>query len=53
MVLDHDRDIESLKSWRSELRGAMQLVKLTLGASLVSGVVAVLALVGLIAGALK
>jgi len=53
MILDHDRDIDSLKAWRNELRGALALVKLTLGASLVSGIVAVLALVGLVAGALR
>lgn len=53
MVLGHDKDIESLKAWRSELRGALSLMKLTLGASLVSGLLAVLAIVSMAAGALK
>jgi hypothetical protein len=51
MVLSHDADIESLKAWRNELRGALALVKLTLGASLVSGLLATLALGALLANA--
>lgn len=51
MVLQHDADIESLKAWRSELRGALALVKITLGTSLVSGLLAVIALAALIANA--
>ena len=50
MVLSHDRDIAALKAWRSELRGALALVKVTLGTSLVSGILAVLALAALVAG---
>jgi hypothetical protein len=53
MVLQHDVDIEALKQWRNELRGAMQLVKVTLGTSLLSGILAVLALGALLAGAVR
>ena len=48
MVLEHDADIESLKRWRSELRGALALVKITLGTSLVTGILAVIALLDLL-----
>lgn len=51
MVLGHDRDIDDLKAWRNELRGAMGLVRITLGASLVSGVLAVLTIGALLANA--
>jgi hypothetical protein len=48
MLLRHDRDIEVLKLWRSELRGAMQLVKITMGTSLISGALAAIALADLL-----
>lgn len=51
MVLGHDVDIEALKAWRNEIRGAMALVKLTLGASLVSGLLAILSIAALLANA--
>lgn len=53
MVLAHDRDIDDLKIWRNELAGAMKLLKLTLGANIATGILAVLAIVGLISGAMK
>ena len=48
MVRQHDSDIEALKAWRSELRGALALVKITLGTSLVTGILAVIALLDLL-----
>lgn len=53
MVLDHDRKIDSLMSWRSELRGAMALVKITLGASIVSGLVSIITIFALLSGQTK
>lgn len=44
MLLDHDRRIDSLDLWRAELRGAMALMKLALGTSVLSAVVSILAL---------
>lgn len=38
MVLDHDRRLDAIDIWRAELRGAMQLVRLTFGVSLLSAV---------------
>jgi hypothetical protein len=48
MVLRHDADIEALKMWRSELRGAMQLIKITMGTSIISGLLAAIALADLL-----
>jgi len=53
MVLLHDVEIEELKEWRSEMRGALALVKLTLGTSLVTGMLAILTLSGHLAGYAK
>lgn len=53
LIKEHDRDIESLKAWRSELRGALMLVKFTLGASLVSGAIATVTLIALVANAIR
>lgn len=41
----NDGRIDSLEDWRSELRGAYNLVRITLGVSLLSSVVAITALV--------
>ncbi len=39
MLLDHDRRLDAIDLWRAELRGAMQLVRLTFGMSLLSVIV--------------
>jgi hypothetical protein len=53
MVLQHDVDIEALKQWRDELRGAMALVKITLGSSIVAAIVSIAAVVALLNGVAK
>ena len=44
MVLDHQTRLNSLDNWRAELRGALQLVKFALGASVVSGIASAVAI---------
>ena len=44
MVQRHDRQLSDLMTWRSEVRGAMQLVKYTLGTSIISGVLGIIAI---------
>lgn len=48
LVLKHETEIESLLETRSEMRGALALVKLTMGTSIVSGVVAVITILKLL-----
>ncbi len=36
MLLEHDRRLDAIDLWRAELRGALQLVRLTFGMSLLS-----------------
>lgn len=43
-VLNNENRIDSLESWRDEFRGALMLVKVTLGTSILSGVVAIVTL---------
>ncbi len=50
MVLDHDKAIDSLETWRSELRGALGLVRFALGASVVSGIATIIAIVQMVGG---
>lgn len=50
MLLDHDRKLDSLNTWRSELRGAFALMKVAFGASIVSAAVSILALAQMLAG---
>ncbi len=50
MLRDHDKKLDSLLEWRSELRGAMALTKLAMGASILSAAVSVLAIVAFWAG---
>ena len=50
MLRDHDQKIDSLLDWRSELRGALALMKLAMGASVLSAVVSIIAVVGFLAG---
>jgi hypothetical protein len=50
MLRDHDAKLESLLEWRSELRGAMALVKLAMGASFLSATVSIIAVVSFLAG---
>jgi hypothetical protein len=50
MLRDHDAKLESLLEWRSELRGAMALVKLATGASFLSATVSIIAVVSFLAG---
>lgn len=51
MVLEHDDDIESLKAWREQLRGAFRLMIVAFGTSIVTGILSVAALVALLAQA--
>jgi hypothetical protein len=50
LLRDHDAKLDLLLSWRSELRGAMALVKLAMGASFLSAVVSIIAVVSFLAG---
>lgn len=43
--------IDRLEGWRDELRGAMSLVKITLGTSILSAIVAILAILAFVSGA--
>ena len=44
-------EVADIREWRAELRGAMQLVKFTLGTSILSGLIAIVTLVGLVISA--
>ena len=50
MLCDQDQKIHSLLDWRSELRGAMALLKLAMGASALSAAVTIIAMVGSLGG---
>ena len=50
MLRDHYQKIDSLLDWRSELRGAMALMKLAMGALVLSAAVSIIAVVGFLAG---
>ena len=50
MVIDHDKRLDALDTWRAELRGAMQLIKFALGASVVSGIASTIAIVRMLSG---
>ena len=50
MVLDHEESLHSLEAWRSELRGAFGLVRFALGASVVSGLASIIAIVQVLTG---
>jgi len=50
MLLDHDRKIDSLLAWRSELRGAFALMKVAFGASIVSAAVSIIAVLQMMSG---
>jgi hypothetical protein len=50
MLRDHDQKIDSLLDWRSELRGALALMKLAMGAPVLSAAVSIIAVVGFLAG---
>jgi hypothetical protein len=43
-----DTRVESVESWRSELRGAMNLMRLALGTSILSAIVTVFGLIGVL-----
>ena len=47
---DLDRRLETIETWRHELLGAMSLMKLAFGTSIVSSIVAVVSLVILLTG---
>lgn len=51
MLLDHDAKLDSLLTWRSELRGAFALMKVAFGASILSAIVSILALAQMLSGA--
>lgn len=44
-------EVSDIKEWRAELRGAMALIKFTLGTSILSGLIAIITLVGLVISA--
>jgi len=50
-IKDHESRIRELEEWHSELRGAMGLVKITLGASLLSAVLAIITITDLLSKA--
>ena len=50
MVLKHEDRIGSLEDWRSELRGAFALVKVAIGASILSAVTSILAIAQMMSG---
>jgi hypothetical protein len=50
LLRDHDAKLESLLERRSELRGAMALVKLATGASFLAATVSIIAVVSFLAG---
>ena len=50
MVLDHDRKLDDVLSWRSEMRGAIALMKFAFGASILSAVVSIAAVVQMVSG---
>ena len=52
-VVHLNQRIDAIEGWRDELRGAMALVRFTLGTSIVSGTVAIVSLVLLLAGQTK
>jgi len=52
-VIANSNRIDKLESWQDQLRGAMYLVKFTLGTSILSSVVAIVSLVLLVSGAVK
>jgi hypothetical protein len=45
MVLDHDGKIDKLIAWQNEIRGALNLMKVAFGASILSAIVSILAVV--------
>lgn len=45
-----DARLEAIETWRHELLGAMRLVKLAMGTSVISALAAIITLVGLITG---
>lgn len=49
-VRDHERRLRTLESFKDELKGAMTLVKFTLGSSLITGILAIAAILHLIPG---
>jgi hypothetical protein len=50
-LIRHEQRIDLLEGWRDELRGAMALLKFTLGTSILSGLIAIVTLVGLVVSA--
>lgn len=50
LVLKHERQIDSLEEWRSEIRGVMTFIKVVLGTSVVSLIVSLLTIVALASG---
>ncbi|MFN8631218.1 MAG: hypothetical protein U0838_13145 [Chloroflexota bacterium] len=52
-VIRHGDRIDRLESWQDELRGAMALMKITLGTSIVGGIASIIAIIALLSGASK
>lgn len=44
MLLQHDRDIDELKAWRQELRGAWRLITVAIGSSILSAIASIIAI---------
>lgn len=49
-VINLGNRVDQIESWRDELRGAMALVKFTLGTSILTGTVAIVSIVFLLFG---
>lgn len=52
MVLDHNREIEDLQTFRAEVKGAISLAKWAMGAGVLSAVVSVIGIILAVAHAI-
>lgn len=52
-LLAMDHRLETLETWRHELLGAMSLMRLTFGASILASVIGVISLVALLGGLVR
>jgi hypothetical protein len=50
MVLTHDRRLDSLDTWRSELHGALAFMKVAFGTSILSAVASIVAIIFILSG---
>ena len=49
-ILNVDKRVEAIETWRHELLGAMGLIKITFGASIISSIIAIASLLALVGG---